>query len=168
MTHKTSVSISFLRVYRKNGIFSVFYFNKYGKLPVYGAVFVFFSRLGGLYNSQATNRNVPEGSWVPAQSTSCLLVVVWKSYMTPSRMVTPVYKAAKISVERWHLHTSSLPFYIYMWILSGLLSEFTSCHKSLKKTTIFPFVVNPSCRQPTLFDITLTFSPQYCSLVFFY
>jgi hypothetical protein len=36
----------------KNGIFSDFYVNKYGKLHVYGAIFVDIRRLGGLYDSR--------------------------------------------------------------------------------------------------------------------
>jgi hypothetical protein len=33
----------------------------YGEPPVYGAVIVYPMRLGGLYDSQATNRSVPGG-----------------------------------------------------------------------------------------------------------
>jgi hypothetical protein len=38
----------------ENGILCDFYANKQGKLPVYGTVFVY---IGGLYDSQATNRS---------------------------------------------------------------------------------------------------------------
>jgi hypothetical protein len=36
---------------------------------------------------------------VLAQSTPCLLLVAWESYMTPSCTVTTVYKAARIRVK---------------------------------------------------------------------
>jgi hypothetical protein len=74
MPHKTSYKYIFL---------SDFYVNKYGKLRVYGTSFVYTWQLGGIYDSQATNRSAPELG-VLAQSPPCLLLVAWESYMYDS------------------------------------------------------------------------------------
>jgi hypothetical protein len=60
---KHLVSISFKVILWENGIFSDFFYVifKYENLPVYGAVLVYFGRLGGLCDSQATSRSAPEG-----------------------------------------------------------------------------------------------------------
>ncbi len=45
----------------ENGVFSDFSVNKYRTLFASGAVFVYTGWLGGLYDSQATNRSAPAG-----------------------------------------------------------------------------------------------------------
>jgi hypothetical protein len=54
MSHKTYYKCIFLSDFMENDILWDFYANKQGKLPVYGTVFVY---IGGLYDSQATNRS---------------------------------------------------------------------------------------------------------------
>jgi hypothetical protein len=107
MVTKHIISYIFLGDFWKNSIFSELYVNKYGKLRVYGAVFVYKAWLGGLYDSQATNTTNTVGVHQRA-GRSCIefslsLLVAWETYMyvhmTPSHWVTHVYIATQIRVN---------------------------------------------------------------------
>jgi hypothetical protein len=59
-------------------MFSDFYINQYGKLPVYVVVFIGTGRLEDLCNFQVTNRSAPEcGEFT--NRVPCLLLVAWES-----------------------------------------------------------------------------------------
>jgi hypothetical protein len=60
---------------------------------------VYTRQLGGLHDSQATNRSAAEEQEILAQSPPCLLLVAWETALTLSRMVTPVYIVAWIRVK---------------------------------------------------------------------
>ncbi len=51
------------------------------------------------YDSQATNRSAPWGGGGLAASPPCLLLVAWEWYITPSRMVRPVYITCAVSLS---------------------------------------------------------------------
>jgi hypothetical protein len=46
MPHRTFLSIYFKAILWENGVFRDFYVNRYGKLPIYGALFVYTGQLG--------------------------------------------------------------------------------------------------------------------------
>jgi hypothetical protein len=59
-----------------------------------------------VYDSQATKRSAQRGGGL-SESTPCLLLVAWESYVTPSRTVAPVYVAGCIRVNH-HLQLGCL------------------------------------------------------------
>jgi hypothetical protein len=98
MPHKTSCKYFLLCNFMENSIFSDFYGNKYGKPPVIVPFLSIPGRLGGLNDSQATNRSAQDGGLTQWESTLCLLLVIWESNMNPIH-VMHVYIAALIRVS---------------------------------------------------------------------
>jgi hypothetical protein len=55
--------------------------------------------LGVIYDSQATNRDAAGGGGALTGSPPCFLLVIWESYMTPSRTAMHFCIAIRIKVN---------------------------------------------------------------------
>jgi hypothetical protein len=60
---------------------------------------VYSGGMGVIYDSQATNRSVPEGVGVLARNPPCFLLVIWESDMNPTRMAMHFFIAIQIRVK---------------------------------------------------------------------
>ncbi len=77
--------------YQRNVVLGGFSIKEKEHPPVCGGVLVCSRRLGCLYDSQSNNWGVCQGGGrrrVLTESSSCFLLVAWKSYMTPSSTIT--------------------------------------------------------------------------------
>jgi hypothetical protein len=86
--------------YKKNAVLENFINLKVRAPPVCSVIFVYFDRLGVIYDSQVTNMSaVGEGALVGSPSPPCFLLAAWEPYMAASCTVTDFFIAIRNRVK---------------------------------------------------------------------